>query len=463
MRSKILIIDDEMAICVSLRYTLSKAYDVEIATTAEEALQALERDTFDLALLDVYLGEQDGIELLKRIKERYPEIIVIVVTAHGSISSSVAAMRSGAFTYMTKPIDLEELKIFISQGLHYRSLNEKVDYLSSELQSRYQYGEMIGKSSVMQTVYGLVEKLKDVDTPVVVMGESGTGKELAARAIHFMGVRKKERFVEVNCAAIPEGLLEMEFFGYRKGAFTGATGDKKGKFEVADRGTIFLDEIGDMPLSLQSKLLRVLQEKKFTPLGSTESKSIDVRVIAATNRDLWKMVQEGAFRQDLYYRLNVITITLPPLKERKQDIPLLIRKFIDQLNEEHKREIQGVTKEVERLLLAYDYPGNVRELQNAIEYAVIMCDGAYIQPEDLPKQFTGELRESLSVDTGKETGGTLYEIEKRAILQALYRNGGHQRKTAEELGISERGLRNKLNSYGYSKKNFFVSQEKNSD
>ena len=456
MRSKILIVDDEMAICVSLRYTLSKEYDVTTVTTAEDAFRALEEDSFHLVLLDVYLGEQDGIEVLKRIKELYPEMIVIVMTAHGSIRSSVAAMQSGAFTYMTKPIDLEELKIFINQGLHFRSLNEKVNYLSDELQSRYQYGEMIGKSSVMQAVYGLVEKLKDVDTPVVVTGESGTGKELVARAIHFMGARAKERFVEVNCAAIPEGLLEMEFFGYRKGAFTGAVGDKKGKFEVADHGTIFLDEIGDMPLSLQSKLLRVLQEKRFTPIGGTESRTIDVRVIAATNRDLWKMVQQGTFRQDLYYRLNVITIMLPPLRERKQDIPLLVSKFINQLNAEHKREIQGVTKEVERLLLSYDYPGNVRELQNAIEYAVIMCGGDYIRPEDLPRQLLSERGEAARADAEEEKGGTLYEIEKRAIFQALYRNKGHQRKTAEELGISERGLHNKLNSYGYDKKTFFT-------
>ncbi len=452
MRPKILIVDDEIAICISLKHTLSKEYDVVIANSEEDTLNALERDSFQLILLDVYLGAQDGLSLLQKIIQHDPTIIVIVMTAHGSIKSSVTAMRNGAFTYMTKPLDLEELKIFIQQGLRYRSLNEKVNYLNEELQGRYQYGEMIGKSPVMQNVYKLVEKLKDVDTPVIVTGESGTGKELAARAMHFMGVRKKENFIEVNCAAIPEGLLEMEFFGYRRGAFTGANTDKKGKFEAADQGTIFLDEIGDMPLSLQGKFLRVLQEKRFSPIGSNESKTIDVRVIAATNRDLWQMVQDGAFRQDLYYRLNVVSITLPALRERKMDIPLLTSKFIAQLNSEHKRNIKGITKEVERMLLTYDYPGNVRELQNIIEFAVIMCNEEYITPTDLPHNFLNAVGSTtLNQPQGEDTIATLYEIEKRAILQAIRRNDGHQRKTAEELGISERGLYNKLKEYGYYK------------
>jgi len=452
MKPKILIIDDEAAICVSLKYSLSKDYDVTAVMSEEEAMTALERDSFQLVLLDMFLGSTNGIDLLERIKEREPEMIVIIMTAHGSIRSSVDAMKRGAFTYMTKPLDMEELNIFIRQGLQFRSLNEKVDYLSRELQDRYCYGDMIGKSPVMQSVYALVEKLKDVDTPVVVTGESGTGKELVARAMHYMGARRKESFIDVNCAAIPEGLLEMEFFGYRRGAFTGAASDKKGKFEAADKGTIFLDEIGDMPLVLQGKLLRVLQEKQFTPIGSNESKSIDVRVIAATNRDLWKMVQEGTFRQDLYYRLNVVNIALPALKERKQDIPLLASSFIAKLNIEHKKNIQGITREVERILVSHDYPGNVRELQNMMEFAVIMCMGDYITPQDLPRQFWPDADHSepensqWAVDEG---GKTLYEIEKRAILQTLQKNNGNQTRTAEELGISRKGLQLKLKEYGY--------------
>ena len=451
MKAHILIVDDEAAICVSLKYTLSADYNVSTAGTSEEALAVLERSSIQLVLLDLFLGRDDGIELLKQIKERQPNVVIIVMTAHGSIRSSVTAIKSGAFTYMTKPLDLEELKLFIHQGLHYQSLNEKVAYLSSELQERYQYGEMIGKSPAIQKVYDLVDRLKDLDTPVVVTGESGTGKELVVRAIHFMGARKNESFIEVNCAAIPEGLLEMEFFGYKRGAFTGATGDKKGKFEAADKGTLFLDEIGDMPLSLQGKLLRVLQEKRFSPIGSNESRSIDVRVVAATNRDLWQMVQNGTFRQDLYYRLSVITIQLPPLRQRKQDIPLLTSRFIAKLNEEHKRNVKGVTREVERLLLTYDYPGNVRELQNIMEFAVVMCNQEYIGANDMPRQFLQQVGVLSSAEPSSEEGRSLYEIEKQAILRALERNQGHQRKTAEELGISERGLHNKLKEYGYQK------------
>ena len=452
MKPKILIIDDEAAICVSLKYSLSKDYDVTAVMSEEEAMVTLEQETFQLVLLDMFLGSTNGIDLLERIKGRYPDMIVIVMTAHGSIRSSVDAMKRGAFTYMTKPLDMEELNIFIRQGLQFRSLNEKVDYLSRELQDRYHYGDMIGKSPTMQSVYALVEKLKDVDTPVVVTGESGTGKELVARAMHYMGARRKESFIDVNCAAIPEGLLEMEFFGYRRGAFTGASSDKKGKFEAADKGTIFLDEIGDMPLSLQGKLLRVLQEKQFTPIGSNESKSIDVRVIAATNRDLWKMVQEGTFRQDLYYRLNVVNIALPALKERKQDIPLLASSFIAKLNAEHKKNILGITREVERILVSHDYPGNVRELQNMMEFAVIMCMGDYITPQDLPRQFWPDADHSEPGNSqwaADEGGQTLYEIEKRAILQTLQNNNGNQTRTAEELGISRKGLQLKLKEYGY--------------
>lgn len=453
MKPKILIVDDEAAICVSLKYSLSKDYEVTAVTSAKAALEELDRNNCELVLLDMFLGQDDGLALLQEMKQRYPELIVIVMTAHGSIRSSVDAMKKGAFMYMTKPLDLEELNIFISQGLNYYRLNEKVAYLSEELQGRYSYGGMIGKTPAMMRVYEMVERLKMLDTPVVVTGESGTGKELVARAMHFMGARKAESFLEVNCAAIPESLLEMEFFGYKRGAFTGATADKKGKFEAADKGTIFLDEIGDMPLSLQGKLLRVLQEKQFTPLGSNVSKSVDVRVVAATNRDLRRMVEEGTFRKDLYYRLNVINIALPPLRERKQDIPLLASHFLNEFNREQGKSIRGLTREVERLLLTYDYPGNVRELKNIMEFAAIMCGGEHIQMEDLPqwllKAVGGASTQSRYVPSDEPR--TLYEIEKKVILEALYRNGGNQSRTAEELGISRSGLFIKLKEYGYQK------------
>ena len=453
MKDRILIVDDETAICVSLRYSLAKEYDADTASNRSEALKALASRTYQAVLLDVFLGTDDGIELLSEIKRLYPDIVVIIMTAHGTIQSSVTAMKAGAFTYITKPFDPEELKIYIRQGLEYRKLNEKVAYLSDELQSRYRYSDMIGKSPQMQKVYDMLERLKDNDAPVIITGESGTGKELAARALHFMGSRKDERFIDVNCAAIPEGLLEMEFFGYKRGAFTGASGDKKGKFEAADKGTLFLDEIGDMPLGLQGKLLRVLQDMHFTPIGSNESKPVDVRVIAASNKDLPKMVQEGTFRKDLYYRLSVITIPIPPLRERTQDIPLLAHNFIEEFNAEHGRSIRGLSREAERLLMTYDFPGNIRELRNIIEYAVIMCEQDTIRPEDFPRSFTGSAEASKPAAPAQAPlTGTLYEIEKQAILQAMERNEGYQKKTAEELGISERSLYNKLKEYGYQKK-----------
>ena len=452
MKPKILIVDDEAGICVSLKYSLSETYDVTSVMSAKAALEELEKAAYQLVLLDMFLGRDDGLALLEEMKLRYPEIIVIVMTAHGSIRSSVEAMKKGAFTYMTKPLDLEELNIFIRQGLNYHWLNEKVAYLSEELQGRSKYGEMVGKTPVMLQVYDMVERLKVIDTPVLITGDSGTGKELVARAMHFMGARKDENFIEVNCAAIPESLLEMEFFGYRRGAFSGAAADKQGKFEAADKGTLFLDEIGDMPMSLQGKLLRVLQEKRFTPLGSNESKRVDVRVIAATNRDLWQMVQDGTFRQDLYYRLNVVGVNLPPLRERKQDIPLLISHFLTLINREQGRDIRGVTREVERLLLTHEYPGNVRELKNIIEFAAIMCAGDHVQTEDLPQwllKTLGAAQESRFVPADEPR--TLYEIEKRAILETLYKNGGNQSRTAEELGISRSGLLVKLKEYNYRK------------
>lgn len=453
MKPRILIVDDEAGICVSLKYSLAETYDVTAVMSAKAALEELEKAPYQLVLLDMFLGRDDGLALLQEMKLLYPDMIVIVMTAHGSIRSSVEAMKKGAFTYMTKPLDLEELNIFIRQGLNYHWLNEKVAYLSEELQGRSKYGEMVGKTSVMMQVYDMVERLKVLDTPVLVTGESGTGKELVARAMHFMGTRKDENFIEASCAAIPESLLEMEFFGYQRGAFTGAVEDKKGKFEAADKGTLFLDEIGDMSMSLQGKLLRVLQEKRFTPLGSNVSKSVDVRVIAATNRDLWQMVQDGTFRQDLYYRLNVVNINLPPLRERKQDIPLLISHFLTQINREQERDIRGATREVERVLLTYDYPGNVRELKNIVEFAAIMCTSDHVQPEDLPQwllKAVGTAQESRFVPADEPK--TLYEIEKRAILEVLYKNGENQSRTAAELGISRSGLLVKLKEYGYQKK-----------
>ncbi len=455
MKSAILIIDDERAICASLTLALEKDYKVIAVTDAQTGLQMVLEQSFDLVLLDLRIGDQDGIKVLEQIKAYDSTIAVIIMTAYGSIRSSVEAMKHGAFSYLSKPLDLEELMIFIRQALEFRYLNDRVEYLSKELESRYTYGGMIGKSSAMQQVYQMIEKVKDVNTSVTITGESGTGKELVARAIHYQSKRKNRKFVEVNCAAIPEGLLEEEFFGHKKGSFTGAVDDKKGKFELADEGTLFLDEVGDMPLILQGKLLRVLEQKQFTPIGGNEVKTIDVRVIAATNRDLRAMVKEGSFRRDLFYRLNIVEIHLPPLRERKQDIPLLIQHFLQKYSEEQEKKLPGMTVEAERLLLSYHYPGNVRELANALEYAVILTSEDYIEIEDLPLQIQeegiqGEKRKSLRQGLSLEeqlAGLSMNEVERIVIGAALKRNGGRQKITAQELGISERGLRNKIKEY----------------
>ena len=365
-------------------------------------------------------------------------------------------MKAGAFTYLTKPLDLEELKIVIKQALEFRQLSERVSYLSDELESSRHFDRIIGESDSMQRVYELIDTLKDIDSNVLITGESGTGKELVAKAIHEGGKRRDERFIVVNCAAIPDNLLESEFFGYRKGAFTGADADRKGKFELADRGTIFLDEIGDMPLALQAKILRVLQDKEFTPVGAAEPRKVDVRVIAATNRDLRTLIEEKQFREDLYYRLNVMSIEIPPLRERREDILLLCEHFIQQNSFEMRKSITGMTSEAEDLLMHYPYPGNVRQLANILEYACIVCKGGQIGTQDLPAEVRREFSEGETSSSGMlETylsSHSLKDIEKLAIQQTLKKNGGRRDKTAEDLGISKRGLLNKINEYGLNGK-----------
>ncbi|HYF81612.1 MAG TPA: sigma-54 dependent transcriptional regulator [Clostridia bacterium] len=453
MKRRILIIDDELSTCTLLSLTLRQDYDVRYATTAPDGLAMIERESFDLVLLDLIIGNDDGVQVLRQIKEYDESIAVIIMTAFGSIKTSVDAMKKGAFTYLSKPLDVEEIRVFIEQALAVRRLNDDVGFLSSELKLSFQYQEMIGKSQRMQQVYGLIEKLKNVDSNVTITGESGTGKELAARAIHFSGKRSGERFVVINCAAIPENLLEEELFGHKRGTFTGATQDKKGKFEIADHGTVFLDEIGDMPLGLQSKLLRVIQQKEFTALGSTDVRKVDVRIIAATNRNLVDMMREGKFRGDLYYRLSVMNIHMPELRERKEDIPLLCNHFIKQFNREQNKAVQRISSEAEKLLLAYDYPGNIRQLANILEYAMILSNAEEIGIENLPLEVQNRWLPTALQYTGASlkdmlTGMSIKEIERIAIEAALDKNRGRRDLTAKELGISVRGLQNKINEYG---------------
>lgn len=450
MKYRILIVDDEFVICTSLVLALEDKYIVKAVTSPSEGIRLMNEECFNICLLDLKLGKYNGLEVLKELKAIDKNLIVIIMTAYGSINSSVEAIKSGAYTYLTKPLNIGELYIVIEQALEYQRLNERVEYLSQELENKYVYGGIIGRSPSMKTVFSMIDKLKDVDTNVVIRGESGTGKELAARAIHYSGKRKKERFEEINCAAIPEGLLEEEMFGHKKGSFTGAIGDKKGKFEVANNGTIFLDEIGDMPFSLQAKLLRVLQQKEYTPIGGTEKKKLNVRIIAATNKDLRAMVERGAFRQDLYFRLNVIEINLPPLREKKQDLPLLFNHFIQQYNADLGKSICGLSKEAEYKLLNYDYPGNIRELSNIFEYAMVLCNGDTIEVDDLPDEIRNRRKSSLAIGgvyADDLIGMKLEDIERIIIAASLERNGGHRQNTADMLGISEKGLRNKIHKY----------------
>ena len=445
------IIDDEQGICTSLSMILKRKYEVSTFLSSAPALDRLEIEECDLVLLDLKLGSENGLDVLKAIKEKHSDVVVIMMTAYASVDTSVEAMRAGAYTYLTKPLDMNELDVVVAKGIEIRRLNEKVIRLSDELGTINHYDRMIGESPAMQKVYSLIDRLKDIDSSVLITGESGTGKELVAKAIHEGGSRKNARFVVVNCAAIPENLLEIEFFGYRKGAFTGATADRKGKFELADGGTLFLDEVGDMPLNLQGKLLRVLQDKVFTPIGASEPRKVDVRIIAATNQDLNRLIGEKKFRSDLYYRINVMSLKLPPLRDRREDIAPLCDHFIRRYAEEMHSDINGCSEAVYDLFASYAFPGNVRQLANILEYATIICRNNLIDIDDLPDEIKvgytpaaisgGDLSEFLS-------SNTLREIERKAIELTLEKNGGRRDKTAEALGISKRGLLNKITEYG---------------
>lgn len=457
--ANILIIDDEISICTSIKFALEDTYNVSYTTNPNEALRKLIKDNFDLVLLDLKLGNIDGINILEEIKNIDSSIQVIIMTAFGSIVSSVDAIKKGAYTYLTKPLDLKKLESVIDEAIKDKTKYEKVIYSNND-QSKYIYSGMIGKSPSMREVFNIIDKLIDVDTSVVITGESGTGKELVARALHFNGKRKNGNFVEINCAAIPETLLEEELFGHKKGTFTGAIADKVGKFELANNGTIFLDEIGDIPISLQGKLLRVLQQREYTPLGSNVSIKLNIRFVAATNKDLKKEVEEGNFRSDLYYRLNVFEIKLPPLRERIQDLPVLFKYFIDMYNKDLYKNVLGLSKEAEEYLLNYDYPGNIRELSNIIERAMLLAKKDVIEVDDLYLQNKDNIKRKIevidinlgnSIITDNLAGLTLHEAEKKLIIAALKINKGHKKETAAMLGISERGLRNKINEYDINK------------
>lgn len=446
---RIIILDDEISICTSLEFALEDHYEVKATTEPYQAIQWLEEENAHLCLLDLKIDGISGIDVLQEMKGIQKDLVVIMMTAYGSIASSVDAIKKGAYTYLTKPLQIEGLLATIDQALEYQRLNQRVEDLSQELEGKYRYQGIIGNSPQMQKVFDKIEKLKDLDTNVLIHGESGTGKELVAKALHYSGNRKKHPFVALNCAAIPENLLESELFGHVKGAFSGAHSDKLGKFKYADRGTLFLDEIGDMPLGLQAKLLRVLQEKEVTPLGANKPEVVRARVVAATNQDLMEAVGSGRFREDLYYRLNVVHLSLPALRDIRQDLPIFIRHFLKVYKQKEDRAL-GVSEAAMKCLLNYDYPGNIRELSNIVESVCVMAEGEYIEEQDLPEPLRANswVKAPEAQDPFKQmVGSTLESIEKEVIRETLKAQNGHRQKTADMLGISERGLRNKINRY----------------
>jgi two-component system response regulator AtoC len=452
MKPFVLILDDEPSIGSSLRFVLDDYFRTEACTNVTDAYTILREKEVNVVLLDLRLGEDDGLDVLIKIKEISPATSIIMMTAYGTIESSVEAIKRGAFHYITKPPEIDELLLLIDKSLEHQNLYNQVRELSEQIEKIKGYDQIIGESEAMKRVFSVINQVKDIVSSVLITGESGTGKELVARAIHRNGKRNKGPFIAVNCAAIPESLLESELFGHKKGAFTGADSSRRGKVEAAQNGTLFLDEIGEMPVHLQAKLLRVLQEKEVTPLGSNEPIKVDVRIITATNQNLLEMVEKGEFREDLYFRLNVIPLPLPALRERKKDLMLLIPHFLKKYAEEMNRPIPVLAQEAMQCLEEFSYPGNVRQLANILEYAVAMAKNGRIVPDDLP------FIQSASSDTGdkdKENAdilhipipSTLKVVEKKLIQAVLSNNNGNRRKTASLLGMSERNLRNKLNQY----------------
>jgi DNA-binding NtrC family response regulator len=443
--STVLIVEDEDLMRGILADLLAgEGYKVVCAASAEEGLECFSSEAPDLTITDINLGRMDGLELLDRIKQLDAEALVVMITAYSSVETAIAALRKGAYDYVTKPFINEELLQTVRNALRQRALFRENHYLRRELRGRYNFDRIIGRSDALAEIFRLVERIAGTATSVLIQGESGTGKELIARAIHYNSPRADKPFVAINCGALPENLLESELFGYVRGAFTGAQTNKTGLLRAADGGTLFLDEVGEMPASLQVKLLRALQEREVTPLGATRPQAFDARLIAATNRNLEEEVSSGRFREDLYYRLSVIAFTVPPLRERREDIPLLVRYFVSKFSRALGVPGKKVSDEAARRLISYSWRGNVRELQNAVERAVALSD-AQIELEHLPQK----IRETPAAirDLTAETV-TLDELERRYILATLDRLGDDKARAAELLGIDLSTLYRKLKRYG---------------
>jgi two-component system NtrC family response regulator len=449
----ILIVDDEKNYLLVLSAVLEdEGYEVLTAPDGAEALEIQKSSDLDLVVTDMKMPGMDGIELLEQIKARDPDLPVIMMTAHGTVDKAVEAMQKGAYSYILKPFDNERLILFTRKAISTYQVVKENRRLRVAVESQYRFGRIIGKSKPMRDVFDTVQKVAASNATVLIEGESGTGKELVAKAIHFNSPRRDSAFVAVNCSALAETLLESELFGHEKGAFTGAVSSRKGRFELAHGGTLFLDEIGELSANLQVKLLRVLQERTFERVGGMRSIGVDIRVIAATNKNLREEMLAGRFREDLYYRLNVVHLSIPPLRERREDIRLLVNHFIEKYAPERKSlaPVKGLAQEVDRLFYEYSWPGNVRELENVIERVMILCPNEIITGADLPKGFRSNVDNALHLD-GIPPGATLYQtlelVEKAMIQRAMKMADNVQAHAAEILGIGKSGLNQKIKRY----------------
>ncbi len=448
MKEKILIVDDEQSHRTMLKAVLStEGYVISEADDGISAIKAVENQPFDLVLMDIRMTDMDGIEAMREIKKISPSIPVVMMTAYASVKTAVEALKSDAYDYLTKPLEIEELKILIQKALDHYRLHEENVLLKERLADRFDFSKVIGKSRPMKDLFETLSLIAPSGATVLIYGESGTGKELVANAIHQNSLRVEKPFIKVSCAALPETLLESELFGHERGAFTGALTRKAGRFQLANGGTLFLDEVSEMSSATQVKLLRVLQEREFEPLGSTKTIQVDIRLITATNKDLEAEVKEGRFREDLFYRLNVIPIRLPSLKERREDIPLLAEHFFRHYQEKNRSSVKGFLPKTMDTLIRYDWPGNIRELENTVERAILLCRSEYIMPEDLPLAVQGA-QNGVQPMVSVPPGMPLKEVEREVILQTLGETGGNRTQTARVLGISRKTLQNKIKEYG---------------
>jgi len=473
----ILIVDDEANIRLVLKEVFRRDnLDVVEAADGQKALEIVTEQNIDLVIMDIRMPVMDGMTAMKKMLQVKPDTLIVLITAHGSEKTALEAVENGAYDFFTKPFDLSEVRVVIRRALEKIELRDKISEIETQNKSRYAFGNIIGQSSAMREVYDLIERVMDTDVTVLITGESGTGKEMIASVIHHNSPRKAKPFIKVNTVAIPDTLLESELFGHEKGSFTGAVSQKIGKFEAADQGTIFLDEIGDMPMTLQAKLLRVLQEREIERVGSTKTQSVDIRVVCATNKNLSECVKDQSFREDLYYRINVMPIYLPPLRQRREDIALLIDHFIQHYAPRFARPVESISEDALNMCMNYSWPGNVRELENLIQRTILMCRGEVITPRDLPPVIkgiktpspaTGEISNYLSddnpfkeLDLGRllstedfssPLSDRLNEInehvEKFLIKAALNKVNHHRQETADLLGISRKSLHNKMVRY----------------